>query len=69
MTFNSVLVPVVALLAGSVCALTAGCAPATSPDAPAIAAVEAHRCGACHTPPEPKTRTRAALEDAFGRHR
>jgi Skp family chaperone for outer membrane proteins len=68
-TFNSVLVPIAAVLAASACALAAGCAPAASPDAPAIAKVETHRCGSCHAPPEPKTRTRATLEDAFSRHR
>jgi hypothetical protein len=49
--------------------LVAACAPASSPDAPPIASLHAHRCGKCHAPPEPGTHTRAQLEDAFGRHK
>jgi Skp family chaperone for outer membrane proteins len=64
-TFNSVLGLALVTFALP-CAL--GCSPAASPDAPPIAAVETRRCGACHAPPEPRTRTRATLEDAFARH-
>lgn len=53
------------LLAALACA---ACAPASSPDAPPIAAVHRHQCGRCHSPPEPKSHTRAELEDAFSRH-
>lgn len=35
----------------------------------AIAAVHLAKCGACHAPPDPKTRTREYLEDAFSRHK
>ncbi len=47
-----------------------GCSPdpALGPDAPPIARVWASRCGACHTPVEPGTRTRSHIEDALGRH-
>jgi hypothetical protein len=50
--------------------LLAGCAqqPA-APDAPPIASVHTSRCGHCHVAPEPNTRTRAELENAFGRHK
>ena len=65
MTFKTVLGSLAVVLAGP---LVLGCSPAVSPDAPPIASVEVHRCGACHTPPEPRTRSRATLEDAFGRH-
>jgi hypothetical protein len=33
-----------------------------------VAETHAHKCGRCHAPPEPKTRTREHLTDAFGRH-
>jgi cytochrome c2 len=50
--------------------LLAGCAQQpTAPDGPPIAAVHNTRCGRCHVPPEPKNRTRAELETAFGRHK
>ena len=65
MTFNFLpWAPVVALL------LLTGCAqqPA-APDAPPIASLHTTRCGHCHVPPEPKTRSRAELETAFGRHK
>jgi hypothetical protein len=50
--------------------LLAGCAqqPA-APDAPPIASLHTTRCGRCHVPPEPKTRSRAELETVFGRHK
>lgn len=35
----------------------------------AIAAIHVSKCGACHTAPDPKTRTRGHLEDALSRHR
>ena len=52
----------------------AACAAAPPPDGaeperPAIAAVHVSKCGSCHTPPDPRTRTREHLEDAFARHR
>jgi hypothetical protein len=34
-----------------------------------IARLHASKCGACHTAPAPKTRTREHLEDAFTRHK
>ncbi len=49
--------------------LLAGCSPASSPDAPAIAAVHRHECSKCHAPPPPRTHTRVQLEDAVARHR
>jgi hypothetical protein len=59
--------------------VTAGCggagagataAPAEAPRTSAsIAALHARKCGACHTPPEPGSRTRPHLEQAFLRHR
>jgi Skp family chaperone for outer membrane proteins len=63
MIFNFRVLPVVFLL-------LAGCAqqPA-APDALPIAAVHTTRCGHCHVAPERNTRTRAELEDAFGRHK
>jgi hypothetical protein len=67
--FNSVpssLAGVVTLLVTSL--LVGACTPASSPDAPAIAAVHTQRCGSCHAPPEPRSHTRASLEDALGRH-
>ena len=53
-----------------VCAVLAvGCGRARAPsDAPPIAALHATKCGACHSPVEPGTHTRAALESAFARH-
>jgi hypothetical protein len=51
------------------------CAAATPPDGStarpdgAIAAIHASKCGACHTPPDPKTRTRPYVEEALSRHR
>ena len=35
----------------------------------AVATIRTSKCGACHTPPQPGSRTRAHLEDAFTRHR
>jgi hypothetical protein len=45
----------------------AGSAPPSGRDA--IAKVHASKCGSCHTPPDPDTRTREHIEDAFSRHR
>jgi hypothetical protein len=52
-----------------------GCAGSTPPaeasvggDAE-IASLHARKCGKCHTPPEPKTRSREKLEAAFARHK
>jgi hypothetical protein len=51
------------------------CAAATPPDGTtasgesAIAAIHASKCGACHTPPDPRTRTREYVEQALSRHR
>ena len=47
----------------------AACAPARSPDEPAIARVEHAKCGACHIEVQPGTRSREVLEKAFVRHR
>jgi hypothetical protein len=35
----------------------------------AIASMHVTKCGACHTLPDPKTRTRRHLEEAFTRHK
>lgn len=52
-----------------VVAACAAAAPRVDPaSAPPIAGVHARKCGACHAPPEPGTRSRAALEAAFARH-
>jgi hypothetical protein len=63
-----------AVLAAAVLPALLACG-ATSPrsssnpaDSGAIAIVHARKCGRCHARPEPKTRTRAHLADAFGRH-
>ncbi|MGD0524915.1 MAG: hypothetical protein ABSE49_07220 [Polyangiaceae bacterium] len=56
-----------ALLAVALLAL-AGCTEAAAPDGPPIASLHSHQCGRCHVAPEPKTRTRAQLEEAFTRH-
>lgn len=53
----------------------AACAASTPPDgstAPAersIAAIHASKCGACHSLPDPRTRSREYLEGALSRHR
>jgi hypothetical protein len=44
------------------------CSPASSPDAPPIAALHRNQCGRCHALPEPRTRQRAQVEDAASRH-
>ena len=51
-------------------ALTTACTGgALGPDAPPIARVWESKCGACHTPVEPGTRTRTYLDDALARHK
>jgi hypothetical protein len=42
--------------------------PSNIADGPPIAAVHASKCGACHVPVEPGTRSREQLEGAFTRH-
>ncbi len=60
-------------LAATLASLLAGCAeaadPSSAPGAPPIARVWRSRCGSCHVPVDPGTRTRAALEVAFKEHR
>jgi hypothetical protein len=46
----------------------AGCTQTRAPDEPPIASLHSQKCGRCHVAPEPGTRTRAQLEDAFSRH-
>jgi hypothetical protein len=55
--------------AASLSFLAIACAPASSPDAPPIAALHTRTCGKCHAPPPPGSHTRAQLEAAFGRHK
>lgn len=52
-------------------ACTGATPPATSTDNAerSIAAVHHSKCGACHTRPDPKTRSREYLEQALSRHR
>jgi hypothetical protein len=67
-----------ACAAALACALTpalTGCGASPGPEASSpssdptsIAAIHMRKCGACHVRPEPGTRTRAHLEDAFTRH-
>jgi cytochrome c5 len=57
-----------ALLVSAVIGLT-GCMRPQTPDGPPIASLYSHQCDRCHVAPEPKTRTRAQLEEAFSRHR
>ncbi|HEY4012413.1 MAG TPA: hypothetical protein VGM06_03695 [Polyangiaceae bacterium] len=44
-------------------------APAGEGSGSPIAEIHRHKCAKCHVLPEPKTRTREHLEDAFTRHR
>jgi hypothetical protein len=55
-----------ALIACGASTPSAGSPPA--PDA-AIAALHDRKCGACHAPPQPGTRTSEELEAAFTRHK
>jgi hypothetical protein len=59
------------VLGPSLAACTGATPPAASTDTtrPSIAAVHVAKCGACHAPPDPKTRTREYLESALSRHR
>lgn len=75
----SSLVAAAALAAGSMLpALGLGLAGCSSTPSAKDAAMAAHpraadiwsvKCGSCHVPVDPGTRTRAALEAALGRHR
>jgi hypothetical protein len=69
-------VTVIRAAAAAALALLAACGqgpPASAPPGagpePPIAEIHRHKCGKCHVLPEPKTRTREHLEDAFTRHR
>ncbi len=42
---------------------------ATPTERDAIATMHVSKCGSCHAPPVPKTRTRQHIEDAFSRHK
>jgi cytochrome c5 len=47
----------------------AACTPAAAvPDGSPIASLHSRQCGRCHVAPEPRTRTRAQLEEAAPRH-
>jgi hypothetical protein len=54
-------------------AAAVGCSNAPGAQVPegarAVASIRATKCGNCHEPPEPRSRTRAHLEDAFTRHK
>lgn len=52
-------------------ACSAGAPPegSTTPAESPIAAIHARKCGACHAPPGPQTRTRPHVEEALSRHR
>ncbi|HTB73508.1 MAG TPA: hypothetical protein VK762_09710 [Polyangiaceae bacterium] len=56
-----------AALAG--CAATPYDGSTAAPAERSIAAIHASKCGACHSPPNPRTRSREYLEDALSRHR
>ncbi|MDP9033282.1 MAG: hypothetical protein M3O50_00620 [Myxococcota bacterium] len=38
-------------------------------EAPEISRIHRQKCGRCHAPPEPRTRTRDHLDSAFLRHK
>ena len=61
----------VAILLPGVLACGAASPGSASPPAPDAVIAELHerKCGQCHSPPEPKTRTRDHLETAFKRHK
>jgi hypothetical protein len=56
-------------------AVATACTPASETarapvaDVDPVAAVHVRKCSACHTLPQPGTRTRAYLEQALARHR
>jgi hypothetical protein len=53
-------------------AAAAGCSapgPQVPDSARAVATIRTSKCGNCHEAPEPGSRTRAHLEDAFTRHK
>jgi hypothetical protein len=62
---------VFAVAAVPMAACSSGAPPAGSsqPGESSIAAIHASKCGACHTRPDPRTRTRGHLEEAFSRHK
>jgi hypothetical protein len=69
------LLPAALLSASSACGATPGVqasspvVEASSPSYSAsVAAIHKRKCGACHVLPEPGSRTREHLEDAFTRH-
>jgi cytochrome c2 len=68
-----VLVAIAAIAFAVVGCAPAASAPAAAPSAdataPAMAELHTRKCGACHTVPEPRTRSRPHLEDALARHR
>jgi hypothetical protein len=57
------------VLGGLGCAGQGAPAASSADSPPPIARIHTTKCGSCHTPPEPKTRARAALDAAFARHR
>ena len=60
---------VIASGVATACTPASETARAPAPDVDPIAAVHVRKCGACHTLPQPGTRTRAYLEQALARHR
>jgi hypothetical protein len=61
---------VLALLPGMfACAASTPSVDSPPPRDVAIAAVHAHKCGACHVAPEPKSRPREHVEAALVRHK
>jgi hypothetical protein len=61
------------VLAWVLAAAAVGCTNTPGPQMPdgarAVASIRTSKCGVCHVPPQPGSRTRAHLEDAFTRHR
>jgi hypothetical protein len=58
-----------ALLPALAACAAAPSAGSSEPERPAIAAVHVSKCGSCHSLPDPRSRTREHLEDAFSRHK